>query len=516
MAAFDIPLVPSRARYATLLEIPTRIWLADLSRELGRETTLADVPDERLDEIAALGFDFVWMMGVWSTGPAGRAVSRGQAAWRAGFEQVLPDLTEVDIVGSPYAVTGYTVHPDFGGDGALARLRERLARRGVGLYLDFVPNHTALDHPWVTQRPDFYITGTKADLARAPDNYVLRNTARGATVLAHGRDPNYPGWPDTLQLDYRSSRVRVAMAGELERIAGQCDGVRCDMAMLVLPEVFARTWNGAPLLGDGSRDPNWSFWPEAIGRVRVAHPGFRFLAEAYWDLEWNLQQQGFDHTYDKRLYDRLAKRDVGAVRGHLWADLEFQARCARFLENHDEPRTREVFSTAEQMGAAIVTYFTPGLRFFHDGQLTGRKLRASIHLSRRAPEERDRQLEAFYARLLAALRLPAVADGAWSLTDCRPAWEGNGSFDRFLAFHWERNAKETLATERVLAVVNFAPDWGQCFVPLRWPGLEGKTWRFADQLGDATYDRDGGDLALRGLYLDLPPWGHHVFRITPV
>src|SRR4030095_2191368 len=104
----------------------------------------------------------------------------------------------------------------------------------------------------------------------------------------------------------------------------QCAGVRCDMAMLVLPDVFERTW--------GVRAQ--PFWPDATRRVRERVPGFCFMAEGYCDLEWALQQQGFDYTYDKRLYDRLRDRHARPVREHLWAGLGYQDRMARFLENH--------------------------------------------------------------------------------------------------------------------------------------------------------------------------------------
>ena len=117
----------------------------------------------------------------------------------------------------------------------------------------------------------------------------------GPRILAHGRDPNYPGWPDTLQLDYANPLLQKSQIDELIAIAGKCDGVRCDMAMLVLPEVFQRTWGVDPA----------PFWPKATAAVRGAHSAFTFLAEVYWDLEWTLQQQGFDYCYDKRLYDRL-------------------------------------------------------------------------------------------------------------------------------------------------------------------------------------------------------------------
>src|SRR5262249_34584158 len=186
------------------------------------------------------------------------------------------------------------------------------------------------------------------------------------------------------------------------------------MAMLVLPEVFERTWCVA----------SQPFWPKATRRVREKVPNFCFMAEVYWDLEWTLQQQGFDYTYDKRLYDRLREGHARPVREHFHAGLDYQDKMARFLENHDEPRAAPVFSPEVQEAAAIVTFLSPGLRFFHQGQFEGRKKRISPHLGRGPNEPRDQRLEAFYQRLLAVLRQPAVRDGGWQLLECAPAWDG--------------------------------------------------------------------------------------------
>ena len=240
--------------YPSLYQINTRVWLTELSRELGRPATLDDIPDSELDRIAGMGFDWVWFLSVWQTGPAGQRVSRTNPQWRKEFQETLPDLCEEDIPGSGFAITGYTVSERLGGDAALARLRQRLRKRGLRLMLDFVPNHTGLDHPWVEEHPEYYIRGTELDLARAPMNYTWVRRQRGDLLLAHGRDPYFAGWPDTLQLNYGNPATQEAMIGELLRIAGQCDGVRCDMAMLVLPEVFERTWG----------IPAQTFWPEAI------------------------------------------------------------------------------------------------------------------------------------------------------------------------------------------------------------------------------------------------------------
>jgi glycosidase len=485
-------------RYPSLYQVNTRVWLTELSAKLGRHATLDDIPDIELDRLAKMGFDWVWLLSVWQTGPTAQRVSRTNAEWRREFQETLPDLQEEDIAGSGFAITSYTVHRDLCGDAALARLRERLRQRGLRLLLDFVPNHMRLDHPWIEDHSDYFMQGTELDLARAPQNYTWVKRKRGDLLLAHGRDPYFPGWPDTLQLNYANPATQEAMIGELVKIAGQCDGVRCDMAMLVLPDIFERTW--------GQRAP--LFWPQATQRVRERFPHFLFMAEVYWDLEWTLQQQGFDYAYDKRLYDRLREGHARPVREHFHAGLDYQNKLARFLENHDEPRAAATFSPEVHQAAAVITFLSPGLRFFHQGQFEGRTKRISPHLVRGPKESTNQQLAQFYGRLLDVVRQPTVRDGQWQLLECAPAWDGNWTSDCFVAFSW-------LGTggERLLVAVNYAPNQSQCYVRLPFADLGDGQRRLQDLIGAATYDRKGNDLQAGGLYLDMTPWQTAVFSL---
>ena len=241
-------------KYLSLYQVNTRVWLTHLSATLGRAATLDDIPDSDLDSFAAQAFDWIWLLSVWQTGLASQKISRSLPELRKEFEETLTDLREADIEGSGFAITGYTAHADLGGDAALARLRERLRQRGLFLMLDFVPNHTGLDHPWVDEHPEYYVQGTEADVSRAPQNYGWARRKRGVLVLAYGRDPYFPGWSDTFQLDYHNPDTQKAMFHELLRIAEKCDGVRCDISMLLLPEVFARTLGQAAgvLLAQGN------------------------------------------------------------------------------------------------------------------------------------------------------------------------------------------------------------------------------------------------------------------------
>jgi hypothetical protein len=493
------------AKFPSLYQINTRVWLRELSGSVSRPATLDEVSDADLDAFAQMGFDWLWLMGVWQTGEQGRRVSRSNPQWTDGYRKLLPDLADADIVGSPYAVQNYVAHREFGGPAALARFRGRLRERGIRLLLDLVPNHTALDHPWVAEHPEYYIAGTEGDLEREPGNYTRVDTKDGSRVLAYGRDPYFPGWPDTLQLNYRSSGLRTAMLRQLRHIADQCDGVRCDMAMLLLPDVIDRTWSGRSTPIDGPPCDR-SFWKEAVPDIRSRHRDFVFMAEVYWDREFELQQQGFDYTYDKRLYDRLHSRQTGDVRGHLRADAEFQRRSVRFLENHDEPRAAGTFPPDVHRAAALITFLVPGLRFFHEGEFEGRRQHVSVHLCRRPAEPIDHDLRVFYLRLLAALKSPLLRDGEWRLLEAHPAWDGNGTCGNYLLFSWSKDR------ERQLVVVNFAPGSSQCRVTLPWPEIAGKMVTFKDKFSDAVYPRPGDELLGPGLYLDLPAWGHHLFE----
>ena len=479
----------------TVYEINTWVWLFDLERKYGRKLSLATVPASEWNAIAQYGFDAVWLMGVWQRSPASAAVADHNAPLLESFRRALPDFQPEDNVGSPYSVRRYQVDESLGGPAGLAQARRELAARGMRMILDFVPNHVAPDHPWVSSHPEFFIRGSAEDLKSSPESYFEAS----GTIYACGRDPCFPAWPDVLQLNAFHSGLRRAAIGALSEIANQSDGVRCDMAMLPLHSVFQRTWGVRA--GD---PPPVDYWKEVIPAVRALHPGFLFVAEAYWDLEWELQQQGFDFCYDKRLYDRLEKGTAESVRLHLGAGLEFQSKLLRFLENHDEPRAASAFSPLRERAAAVVAATLPGARLFHEGQIEGRKVRLPVFLRRRPPETTDESLASFYSDLLKAIRHPALRNGRWSLCKCS-GWEDNSSSNNVLAWSWQKDRQFSLV------VVNLSDFPSQARVSLDWPELVQATWRFSDVLSGDRYERLGDELAGPGLYVDLAPWRYHFF-----
>jgi Alpha amylase, catalytic domain len=497
-------------------EVPVRTWLSRLSTEARKPLTLAEVPEAELERFARLGADHVWLMGVWPSGPSGTAIARNHAGLLEEYRRALPDFTLADVGGSPFAVAGTEVDPRLGGPEALEVLRGRLRSHGLGLILDFVPNHTGVDHPWVRQQPGLYVQGTTGDLAGAPGSFFAAQTAEGPRVIAHGRDPNFPAWTDTAQLDVARAATRAALARHLLAVAGQCDGVRCDMAMLLLETVFRRTWGNRPLApvtpvtpitgGQAGEPAQGEAWSELIVAVRREHPTFLLIAEAYWGLEGRLRALGFDLVYDKTYTDKLIRGSAAEVRAHL-RDLPDQSGTVRFLENHDEPRAAAALPWDRHRAASVLAVTAPGAVLLHEGQTEGAELRVPVQLLHGPREPVRPEVREHYGRLLAALRDPVLRQGSWRLLPVVPAWDGNAAWQGFLAFEWR------LGHELRLVVVNFAPAQGQCYVVLGEQRLAGRQVELLDRLGPAVYQRQGNELLTRGLYLDLPGWGYHLFEV---
>ena len=483
-------------RYPSIYEINAWLWLSELSQKYGQSLDLSSVPPAEWDAIAAFGFDAVWFMGVWERSPAGIAIANQNRNLRDDFRRALPDFRPEDNVGSPYCVRNYVVDEVLGGPEGLAVARRELSKRGMNLVLDFVPNHVAPDHPWVAQHPEYFIRASRDDAKNNPTSYM----DAGGVVFACGRDPYFPAWPDVLQLNAFHPGLRKATIDIVSNIARQCDGVRCDMSMLFLNSIFERTWHDR-----AGTTPATEYWVEVISATKEKHPGFLFVAEAYWGLEWELQQKGFDFCYDKTLYDRMEHGNPESIRLHLFANLTYQDKLLRFVENHDEPRCAATFCYGKQRTVALTVATLPGAKLFHEGQFEGRKIRIPVFLGRRPAEHFDRDLYQFYSTLMEAINRPIFHNGHW--TPCnRAGWPDNPSFQNLVAWSW------VLDDEHYLIVVNLSDRCSQAHIQVPWTNTSGANWELFDPLSGVLYERDGDQLLSPGLYVDLGPWDHHFFR----
>lgn len=418
-----------------IYEINTATFLQELSVHYDKPVTFANVPDEVWDGIAAKNITMIWFMGVWKRSDVAAYMARGQS-W---VFDALPDATDRDVLGSAYSIKEYEVDERFGGDQGLATARQKLRDMGIQIMLDYVPNHVAIDHPWVREHPEYFILGTEDEYSDQPDYYVKA----GENIFANAKDPNFPPWSDVLQLNALSSELREAAQLTVMKVASQCDAVRCDMAMLMLNNVFKQTW------GDKVGEiPHAEFWSGLIQAVRSVHPDFIFVAEVYWKKEQELLAQGFDFCYDKELYDELIAGQAKRVASHIHKTKSIQNNLLRFIENHDEERAAHTMSIDQHKASAIIMSTLPGARMYHDGQFEGLRRRVPVQLGRRYAEPRNDDIANFYSDLLSITGDKIMRGGRWE-----PCFVHTGIFTRpseILAWRWKTD------DESVIAIVNFS------------------------------------------------------------
>lgn len=486
-----------------LYEINTWAWLEKLSARSGRVVKLADVPDAEWDSLARMGLDAVWLMGVWRRSERARQIELEKAAMPDGaelYDRALPGWKPEDVVASPYAVAEYAPDPRIGTWESIDSVRGKLHARKMALFLDFVGNHTALDHRWTREHPEFYVNGTAEDFQREPGNFCRVDTPRRTFFLALGRDPYFPPWPDVAQLNHFSPQMRAAQLAELRAIAAHCDGVRCDMAMLHLSDIFDRIW-GRFLRGAAA--PSREFWEDAHAAV----PGLILLAEAYWGTEQRLLDMGFSYVYDKGLYDAVRDRNMPEVHARLEAPATYQDRQARFLENHDEQRAAAVFGPERRPAVASLMGTLPGMRFHHQGELEGVRTYMPITL-RIGVDEVDSAATAFFAKLLRITKDPVFHTGEWNLL--RVNAEGDDTAGSLVVYEWKSEK-----AWKVLAI-NLAGSASQGRVHFGERPWAAKEYVFYDELNDERYVRTVDELSGTGLFVRREANGAHLFSVTPV
>jgi hypothetical protein len=366
----------SKVKHPNLYEINTRLLLSTY-RTGGNRATLKDIPNSYWQDLADRGMDWVWLMGVWSLTEKQINPSLIPVHMMADFKSLVPDIREADIDGSTYAIDDYVVDPIIGGDKELHALRQTLAELGIRLMLDFIPNHYGAHTHFIHTHPQYFIEIDPKTAASRHDTFYTPIT-KPNSYFAHGKDPYFDAWQDTIQVNYASEETREWMTSQLMQVASKCDGVRCDMAMLPVKKVFEKTW------GEHINWQGGEFWPNATTCIKKAHPQFTFLAEVYWNMESELLNSGFDYCYDKTFYDRLT--DPPALNAHFDAETWYLEHTARFLENHDEERIASRLDLRQHMAASALVAFSPGLRFWHMGQWEGRTKRIPVQITRQPQE----------------------------------------------------------------------------------------------------------------------------------
>ena len=460
-----------------LYEISTRSWI----KQFGETATLQDVPPAYWDNLIEQGFEYVWLMGIWKTNVSSIERYCFHPNLTAHYDRVAEEWQREDVWGSPYAIEDYVVHERVGTEIELLLLKQKLNQRGLKLILDFVPNHFNAHSGLVNEHPNIFLKGSEADLQNDPSTYYTQ----GGQIFAHGRDPHFPAWTDTVQVDYYNPDTHAFMTQKLHDIAVLCDGVRCDMSMLMLPDIFHQTWQR------GASQPR-DFWQSAIAELK-ADKEFVFIAEAYWDREAQLQELGFDYCYDKALLDLLLSENHDGLHHHLARGNGWFSGAITFLENHDEERSLSSLGFEKSRSAAVLASTLPGIHLFFDGQFAGARHRVPVQLALDASEQKCVCIQAqeegcycqkvFYKSLLDALQHPAFM-GDWVMVE--------SGHHQVYAWVWSKG------NEKCLVCTNYGHDFLRIHLSVSF-----QVWK--DLLNDEkqpNYLSQDGDR----LTIDLPPF----------
>eukprot|EP00727_Mastigamoeba_balamuthi_P007160 m51a1_g3064 putative alpha-amylase family protein (521) ;mRNA; r:1006465-1012739 len=477
--------LPSVSRASMMISMRPYLYELGVSR-------LRDIPLERFDELRARGIDVIYLLGAWQLGTVGPQLDKAQ---RESFRSILPDVTDDDIIGSPFAVYEYTCNPGHGNDTDILWLRDRLHERNLALWLDFVPNHSALDSPWVSNNIDFYVRAPKD---QSPPYNPRKYYSNG---VAYGNCPNSDNpWTDVAQLNYWNPDTRQLMVEKLMHVAALADGIRCDVAYILMNYLFEQAW-GKELSSWGYSKPADEFWPVAIQKVKSKYPNVKFMAEVYDGHEQEMQDQGFDYTYDKSVLDLLRAANRDGIRSFVKdKSASYLLHSAHFIENHDEDRAVATLGSWQKADAAALVSFTiPGLRFHWHGQWKGLKYKLDVHLRRSYNEPAVPEVEEFYRKFTRIMISPAFRDGKWTYVGAF----GNDS-PRMLAWRWSSGS------DKRIVVINFSDQKAAGNVVLS--DVQGSGNVVIEEVWSGVkYTRNADDMRTTGLSVVVDAWSAQIF-----
>ncbi|HED07030.1 MAG TPA: glycosidase [Ignavibacteria bacterium] len=482
-----------------LYEINTRVWI----KQFGKDIKLSEIPVEYFENLKRKGFDYIWLMGVWKIPEENIKYALSPDLIKT-YKKCLHDWKPEDVIGSPYAIDSYQLNPSLGNFDDILILKTKLNSIGLKLILDFIPNHFGADSSVVKSFPHLFLQGNEQLLKENPTSYFRSNT-KGKIILAHGKDPFFPAWSDTAQVNYFSEQTRKYMIEQLIQLTGYCDGVRCDMAMLPMNNIFQNTWPG-PINKFNLKKPKTEFWYDAIKQVKKVKPNFTLIAEVYWDLEAELQDLGFDYTYCKHYLDMFINNDVFGITNNLKSDFNYLKKLVLFLENHDEDRAVTALGSNKSM-AAVVSFLTmPGMKLIYDGQLEGKKIKYPVQLGRTSVEKGSKTIKDFYTKILSIVSNDVYNKGKFFVLQPGIFNEQDESNKNILAWYWHYK------NEIKITVVNYSSRHSKCKIKIPCNSLPEKVV-LKDMLTKANLRMTSKKLNDKGFVVQLKGYQSRIIEI---
>lgn len=320
---------------------------------------LREFPIEFLDYLQSLGFSHLWLMGTWQLPTDSRQLN-------FSFQN-FPNVSRDKLISSVFAIDSYNIDQNLGSLDDYLFVKQEANKRGIKIILDFIPNHFGIFSSFTQTNPEIFLK--------------IKNEFQS------GRDPNYPAWLDTAQLDYSKQITRDFMAKQLLNISKICDGVRVDMAMLLLNSVFEKTWSF-------KIENQKEFWSESLSALKKFKTDFVTIAECYWDLEPRLIELGFDYVYYKPFLDQLVSNQ--SLNSKTEGINQINQKLVCFLENHDEKRSASIWQGEALKNKINLLVQAKGIGLYYHGQLEGNLIRTPIQLIQTPLEEINRVIKNYY------------------------------------------------------------------------------------------------------------------------
>jgi len=400
----------------------TPVWLSQLSKEYHQSIqTLDQIPDIELERLGALGITGLWLIGIWERSPASKKIKH-----LYGNEQ---------RIASAYSILDYSISKDLGGDNALMELKTRALKYGIRLACDIVPNHTAIDSPWLLKNPELYInteekpfpawTFESPNLSADPEvsiiledgYYTQASTAEAfqykskkkdqPLYIFHGNDGTSMPWNDTAQLNYLNPKTREIMKALIIEVARKFKIVRMDAAMTLVKTHFKRLWY--PDAGENTifpRNSNYlsqsefddlmpdEFWSEVMHALSKEVPDTFVIAEAFWMMEkYLVDSLGMHAVYNSAFLNRLRLKENKFLREDLIEIIEDNPKIlgnfVNYLTTPDEiPAADEYGKGKRYFGSCGLMAILPGIPLFGHGQFEGLVEQYGMDFSQPLREER--------------------------------------------------------------------------------------------------------------------------------
>lgn len=417
----------------TFYSINTRLFLNQLSRKENKYIDIDSVPEKYWENLFDK-FDCFWFIGINSPSQASKQICQ---RYPDSVRYAKSDVKPEDIVDSPYAVYDHSqINPRVAKNWEIwDKKLDYFHQHGKKVFLDFVANHTAVDNPWAFSHPQRFIQATKEQYQSNPDNYYSVVAADGEThYLAYGRDPYSGNWIDTLQLNYANPETQQAMKDILLNLVNHCDGVRCDMAMLLNPHTFIKTWSDHLSSEEINFLINNEFWPKTIAEVKtrakdLGKKDFTFIAEAYggnggeeYYEPLSKLEKVFDCLYDKGFYDELVQLKLNqseAFYSHLKNDIfniTENGHKVIFFGNHDEKRAIAMFGKELSKSVALLcSLVSNNMLLIHQDEEKGFRIRQPMQLDQPLNDCTDYSIKNFYNLILDIRNKPLFKNAKWSI-----------------------------------------------------------------------------------------------------